>query len=64
MTEFADLIKSVVRPIIILMTWFTLCYMWVYDIEVPTLLMAAGYSITAEYIGERAIQRYKEIRSK
>jgi hypothetical protein len=62
MQEFAELIKSVVRPFIIMLTWFTLCYMWVYDLEVPILLSAAGYSITAEYVGERAIMRYKEIK--
>lgn len=60
MTDLTDFIKAIVRPIIILSSWLTLLFMWVYEIEVPDLLLAAGTAIVGEYVVERAVKRFKE----
>ena len=60
MIEFSDFIKAMVRPIIIFISWFTLCFMWVNDIEIPDLLMIVGLAVVAEYFTERAVKRFKE----
>ena len=60
MKDLGEFIKSLVRPFIICTSWFTVLYMWVNDIEIPDLLLAASSAIVGEYIIERAVKRFKE----
>ena len=60
MKELSEFLKSIVRPAIIMSSWLTILYMWVYGIDVPELLVGVAVAIIGEYVGERAVKRFKE----
>ena len=60
--ELIEILKSLVRPIIILLTWFfilAMSYEGRFD-EIPALILGLGVVITGEYGVERAIKRLKK----
>jgi len=60
MEKWIDLIKSMVRPFIIIwgFTIYGICI--VNNIEIPALLAGLITGVTFEYFGERAYLRIKE----
>jgi len=62
MNEWAQFIKSIIRPFIIIwgFTVYGICVLT--GIEVPELLAALVAAVIIEYFGERAILRFKEQR--
>jgi len=62
MNEWAQFIKSIIRPFIIIwgFTIYGICVLT--GIEVPELLAALVAAVIIEYFGERAILRFKEQR--
>ena len=62
MNEWAQFIKSIIRPFIIIwgFTIYGICLLT--GIEVPELLAALVAAVIIEYFGERAILRFKEQR--
>ena len=60
MKEWSDLIRSAVRPFIVV--WGLVIYgiCLIAGIEIPPLLAGLIAAITVEYFGERAIKRLKE----
>lgn len=57
--EIVDVIKSLIRPVIILSGWGTWLYMIILGIAVPTALAGVIALITGEYFVERGYQRFK-----
>jgi len=59
MEELAQLIKSLVRPFIIVWGFmvYGICIMT--EVEVPTILAGLVSVVIIEYFGERAITRFK-----
>jgi hypothetical protein len=60
MQNYSELIKSLVRPFIIIwgFTVYGICI--ILQIEVPLLLAGLVAAVILEYFGERAILRLKE----
>jgi len=60
MRDWAEFIKSAVRPFIIIWGFmvYGICVMT--EVEVPDLLAFLISAIVVEYFGERAIKRFKE----
>ena len=60
MEEWAQFIKSIIRPFIIIwgFTVYGVCVLT--EVEVPELLAALVAAVIIEYFGERAISRFKE----
>jgi len=60
MEEWAQFIKSIIRPFIIIwgFTVYGVCVL--NGVEVPELLAALITAVIVEYFGERAISRFKE----
>ena len=60
MKDWAEFIKSIVRPFIIIWGFmvYGICVMT--EVEVPTLLVGLVSAVIIEYFGERAIARFKE----
>ena len=60
MKEYAQLIKSLIRPFIIIWGFivYGICIMT--EVEVPLLLAGLVSAVIIEYFGERAIKRFKE----
>ena len=60
MEEWADFVKSLVRPLIIIWGFivYGICIMT--EVEVPPLLAGLVSIVVVEYFGERAIKRFKE----
>jgi len=60
MKEWAQFIKSIIRPFIIIwgFTVYGICVLT--EVEVPELLAALVAAVIIEYFGERAILRFKE----
>ena len=59
--ELIEILKSLVRPVIILSTWLfilVMTYEGRFD-EIPALILGLGIVITGEYGVERAIKRLK-----
>ena len=59
--ELLEILKSLVRPVIIISTWFfilAMSYEGRFD-EIPTLILGLGIVITGEYGVERAIKRLR-----
>ena len=59
MNEWAQFIKSIIRPFIIIwgFTVYGICVLT--EVEVPELLVALVTAVIIEYFGERAILRFK-----
>lgn len=53
--------KGMVRPYIIIFSWTLIGIMWLLQLHVPVLLQAVVTGIVAEYFGERAKKRFKEV---
>jgi len=62
MEKWAQFIKSIVRPFIIIwgFTVYGVCVLTA--VEVPELLAALITAVIIEYFGERAVARFKETR--
>jgi hypothetical protein len=60
MQEWTELIKSVVRPFIIIWGFVIYGVCIINHIEVPELLVGLITGVIIEYFGERAIKRLKE----
>jgi len=60
MKDLAQLIKSLIRPFIIVwgFTVYGICIMT--GVEVPSLLAGLVSVVIIEYFGERAIKRFRE----
>jgi len=60
--KWAQFIKSIVRPFIIIwgFTIYGVCVLT--EVEVPGLLGALVTAVIIEYFGERAVARFKETR--
>ena len=60
MNEWAQFIKSIIRPFIIIwgFTVYGICVLT--GVEIPELLAALVAAVIIEYFGERAILRFKE----
>jgi len=58
MEKWSELIRSGVRPFIVV--WGLLFYSWciIRGIEMPSLLSILVYALIIEYFGERAIKRW------
>jgi len=63
MDKAVELIKSLIRPFLVVWGWiiYGVC-VW-NEIEVPAYLLAILGAVTAEYTGERIVKRIKEIKS-
>jgi len=62
MNELSEFLKSSVRPFIICTSWMTVLFMWVNEMEIPELLLGVTIAIIGEYVGERALKRFKEVK--
>ena len=60
MKEWADFIKSIIRPFIIVWGFlvYGICVMT--GVEIPRLLAGLITAVIIEYFGERAMKRLKE----
>ena len=60
MQEWADFIKSIIRPFIIVwgFTVYGVCVMT--GVEIPQLLAGLITAVIVEYFGERALKRLRE----
>jgi multisubunit Na+/H+ antiporter MnhE subunit len=60
MKEWADFIKSIIRPFIIVWGFlvYGICVMT--EVEIPQLLAGLITAVIIEYFGERAMKRLKE----
>ena len=61
-TERAELIKSLVRPLIIIWGFIVYGVCVMTGTEIPQLLTYLVAAVITEYFGERAIKRFKEQR--
>jgi len=59
MKEWAQFIKSIVRPFIIIWGFIVYGVCVLTEVEVPELLAALVTAVIIEYFGERAIVRFK-----
>ncbi len=55
-----EVLKALVRPILIISTWQTILYMWVSGIDIPSTLQGVAIAIVGEYFLERAVKRIRE----
>jgi len=62
MKHWSDLIKSLVRPFIIIWGFVVYGICILTEVEVPKLLAALVAAVIIEYFGERAVKRFKEQR--
>ena len=62
MEEWAQFIKSIIRPFIIIWGFIVYGICVLTGVEVPELLAALVAAVVIEYFGERAILRFKEKR--
>ena len=62
MKDWVELIRSIVRPFIIIWGFivYGICIMT--EVEVPALLAGLVSLVILEYFGERAVKRFKEDR--
>jgi len=62
MKDWIDLIRSLVRPFIIIwgFTVYGVCIM--VGMEIPQMLTCLVTAVIIEYFGERAVKRFKEPR--
>ncbi len=60
MQDLAQLIKSLIRPFIVVsgFTLYGICILT--EVEVPALLAGLVSAVIVEYFGERAVKRLKE----
>ena len=61
-TERAELIKSLVRPLIIIWGFIVYGVCVMTGTEIPQLLTCLVAAVIIEYFGERAMKRFKEQR--
>ncbi len=60
MKDWADLVKSLIRPFIIIWGFVVYGICVINEVEVPKLLAALVAAVIIEYFGERAAKRLKE----
>lgn len=60
LNEWIDLIKSAVRPFIIVWGFMVYGICVVTEVEIPPLLAGLVTAVILEYFGERAYQRLRE----
>ena len=60
MQDLAQLIKSLIRPFIIVWGFLVYGICIITGVEVPPLLSALVTAVIIEYFGERAILRFRE----
>ena len=60
MEEWAEFIKSIIRPFIVIWGFvvYGVCVMG--GVEVPPLLAGLVSAVIIEYFGERAVKRFRE----
>lgn len=62
MKDWSDLVKSSVRPFIIIWGFIVYGVCVMIGVEVPQLLTYLVTAVIIEYFGERAVKRFKEQR--
>ncbi len=62
MKDWIDLIKSLVRPFIIIWGFIVYGVCVMIGVEIPQLLTYLVTAVIIEYFGERAVKRFKEQR--
>ena len=60
MKEWADFVKSIIRPFIIVWGFIVYGVCVMRGMEIPQLLAVLITAIIIEYFGERAAKRFKE----
>jgi hypothetical protein len=60
MNNFVDLIKSLIRPFIIVWGFLVYGICIILQVEIPLLLSGLITAVILEYFSERAILRFKE----
>ena len=60
MKQWSDLVKSLIRPFIIIWGFVVYGICVITEVEVPKLLAALVAAVIIEYFGERAVKRFKE----
>ena len=62
MKDWSDLVKSSVRPFIIIWGFIVYGVCVMIGVEIPQLLTYLVTAVIIEYFGERAVKRFKEQR--
>ncbi len=62
MKDWAELVKSLIRPFIIIWGFIVYGVCVMIGVEVPQLLTYLVAAVIIEYFGERAVKRFKEQR--
>lgn len=62
MKDWIDLIRSLVRPFIIIWGFIVYGVCVMIGVEIPQLLTYLVTAVIIEYFGERAVKRFKEQR--
>jgi len=60
MKDWAEFIKSLIRPFIIIWGFMVYGVCVMTEVEVPALLAGLVSVVNIEYFGERAIKRFRE----
>jgi len=58
--EWADFVRSITRPFIIIWGFVVYGILVITGIEIPQLLSVLITAVITEYFGERAFKRFKE----
>lgn len=62
MKDWAELVKSLIRPFIIIWGFIVYGVCVMIGVEIPQLLTYLVAAVIIEYFGERAVKRFKEQR--
>ena len=62
MKDWIDLIRSLVRPFIIIWGFIVYGVCIMVGVEIPQMLTCLVTAVIVEYFGERAVKRFKEQR--
>lgn len=62
MKDWSELVKSLIRPFIIIWGFIVYGVCVMIGVEVPQLLTYLVAAVIIEYFGERAVKRFKEQR--
>ena len=61
MKEWADFIKTIVRPFCIIWSWIVVGVCYMTEVQAPEYFLYVVGAVTLEYFGERVIKRIKEL---